>query len=93
MDRLQQEVALKNQYIDALNNNSNNAYAYQSGLPTDDGRKIAQEKSDNTAPSPVPEPMTKDEQAEKKQTWKTIGIVVGILALAYALWKFKIIKI
>lgn len=93
MDRLQQEVALKNQHLDALNNNSNSAYAYQSGGTTTDDRLIAQAKLDSSISGPLPNTLAKDERAEKKQTWKTIGIVVGILALAYALWKFKIIKI
>ena len=93
MDRLQQEVTLKNQHINALNNNSNSAYAYQSGGTTTDDRLIAQAKLDNSMSGPLPNPMTKDEQAEKKQNWKIAGIAIGITLIGILLIKFKIIKI
>lgn len=93
MDRLQQEVALKNQHLDALNNNSNSAYAYQSGGTTSDDRLIAQAKLGNSISGPVPDTLTKDERAENKQNWKIAGIAIGITLIGILLIKFKIIKI
>ena len=93
MDRLQQEVALKNQHLDALNNNSNSAYAYQSGGTATDDRLIAQAKLDNTVSGPVPDTLAKDERAENKQNWKVAGIAIGITLIGILLIKFKIIKI
>lgn len=93
MDRLQQEVALKNQHLDALNNNSNSAYAYQSGSTAGDDRLIAQAKLDNSISGPVPNTLAKDERAESKQNWKIAGIAIGVTLIGILLIKFKIIKI
>ncbi|WP_282783111.1 hypothetical protein [Phaeodactylibacter xiamenensis] len=92
MNRTQQEVALKNQHLDALNQSTNNAYVYWTP-GTSSMERLASEKMENSTSGPVPDDLSKDDKAEQKQNWKMAAIAVGIAIAVIVLIKYKIIKI
>lgn len=92
MNREQQEVALKNNNLETLNQSSNSAYVYWTpGVLSME--RLASEKIVNSTSGPVPKDMAKDDKAEQKQYWKMAAITMGIAIVAIALIKYKIIKI
>lgn len=92
MNRTQQEVALKNQNIHALNDSANSAYAFVTA-ETSGMRNLASEKYDNSLSGSIPEEMGLKEPGKAKEVTRMVIVALTVVTAAFLLIKYKIIKI